>query len=165
VRRPHTTLRPRNMGSAQWSLLIKSLPIGWLERHRGRTIKFVKTIVMNLPSRKLWCSPPKANRKANRERSHVTPPFRGNVKQVTFLQYAVHELKSCSLRVLFSVSVVEVYLSRQITRSNRGHTCRPIFDCNRTQLTLLGGAESSFRITTRYGMDLDCNEAKVEREW
>jgi hypothetical protein len=37
------------MGSAQWSLLIKSLPMVWLE-HRGRTIKFVKTIVMNFPS-------------------------------------------------------------------------------------------------------------------
>ena len=63
-------------------------------------------------------SPPEANRKANRKRSHVMPPFWWNVKQVTFLQYAIHEFKICCLWEFRFVKIVKIYLLRQISTMN-----------------------------------------------
>jgi hypothetical protein len=38
------------------------------------------------------------------------PPFWWNVKQVTFLQYAVHEFKTFHPRELLYINVVKIYL-------------------------------------------------------
>ena len=66
------------------------------------------------------------------------PPFWGNVKQVTFLQYAIHEFKSCSLRVLFFINVVKIYLLRHI-RATKSHAAQ--FCLQQNSINLIGGAE------------------------